>query len=117
MPTDYLKIGRRWFALIPVVIILISIIVWFSTRETLPKTIRIATANEGGLYHEFGKALEQSLEKNTSCDVIIVETEGSGENAKLLSEGKVDLAIIQSGSRKIDNFSVIAPFTPRSYIS
>ena len=112
MPIDYLKTGRRWLALIPVAIILASIAIWFSTRETLPKTIRVATANKGGLYHEFGKALEQSLEKNAGCDVIIVETEGSGENAKLLSEGKVDLAIIQSGSRKVDDFSVIAPLYP-----
>ncbi|MDB4434806.1 hypothetical protein N9146_01455 [Akkermansiaceae bacterium] len=72
MPIDYLETGRRWLALIPVAIILASIAIWFSTRETLPKTIRVATANKGGLYHEFGKALE----KNAGCDVIIVETEG-----------------------------------------
>jgi len=112
MPIDYLKTERRWLAIIPIAIIIISVIVWFATRDTLPKTIRIATAQEGGLYHEFGEALQKSLQEKTGRNVIIVQTEGSLENEKLLREGKVDLAIVQGGSAKIKDLSVIAPLYP-----
>lgn len=91
---------------------MISVVVWFTTRDTLPKTIRIATAHDGGLYHEFGEALQKSLGERTGCEVVIIQTEGSVENARLLSEGKADLAIIQSGSKSIEDFSVIAPLYP-----
>ncbi len=112
MPVDYFKAERRWLAIIPVAIIVISVIVWFATRDTLPKTIRVATAHEGGLYHEFGESLQASLERRTGCQVVIVETEGSVENGRLLREGKVDLAIVQSGSGEMKRLSVIAPLYP-----
>ncbi len=82
MVIPYLKSKRRWLALIPVTLIVLSVLVWFTTRDTLPKEIRIATAHNGGLYHEFGEALQESLEERTGRDVIIVQTEGSVENAK-----------------------------------
>ena len=61
MPADFLKSERRWIVIIPVAIIVVSVVVWFVTRETLPKIIRIATAQDGGPYHEFGEALKKFL--------------------------------------------------------
>ena len=61
MPADFLKSERRWIVIIPVAIIVVSVVVWFVTRETLSKTIRIATAQDGGPYHEFGEALKKFL--------------------------------------------------------
>ena len=112
MPIDYLKAERRWIVIIPIAIMVISLIVWFATRDTLPKTIRVATAHEGGLYHEFGESLKRSLEERSGRSVVILETEGSVENARLLREGKVDLAIVQGGSGAIKGLSVIAPLYP-----
>lgn len=112
MPIDSLKSERRWLAIIPIAVIIISVIVWFATRDTLSKTIRVATAHEGGLYHEFGEALQKSLKEKTGRDVVLVQTEGSLENEKLLREGKVDLAIVQGGSATIAGLSVIAPLYP-----
>ena len=114
MPVDYLKTGRRWLALIPIAIIVISVAVWFTTRDTLPGTIRIATAHDGGLYHEFGTALQKSLEERTGREVVLITSEGSIENAKLLREGKVDFAIIQGGSTGIDELAAIAPLHPET---
>ena len=112
MPTDFLKSERRWIVIIPVAIIVVSVVVWFVTRETLPRTIRVATAHEGGLYHEFGEALQKSLEERTGLNVELIQTEGSVENAKLLREGKADVAIVQGGSSSFDGLSVIAPLYP-----
>jgi TRAP transporter TAXI family solute receptor len=112
MPIDSLKSERRWLAIIPIAVIIISVIVWFATRDTLSKTIRVATAHEGGLYHEFGEALQKSLKDKTGRDVVLVQSEGSLENEKLLREGKVDLAIVQGGSATIAGLSVIAPLYP-----
>ncbi|MCH1497718.1 MAG: TAXI family TRAP transporter solute-binding subunit [Akkermansiaceae bacterium] len=112
MPTDFLKSERRWIVIIPVAIIVVSVVVWFVTRETLPKKIRIATAQDGGLYHEFGEALQKSLEERTGRKVELIQTEGSVENAKLLREGEADVAIVQGGSSSFDDLSVIAPLYP-----
>ncbi|MDB4731149.1 TAXI family TRAP transporter solute-binding subunit, partial [Akkermansiaceae bacterium] len=112
MPADFLKSERRWIVIIPVAIIVVSVVVWFVTRETLPKTIRIATAQDGGLYHEFGEALQKSLEERTGRKVELIQTEGSVENAKLLREGEADVAIVQGGSSSFDDLSVIAPLYP-----
>ena len=79
--------------MIPVLLIVFSVVVWLVTRETLPRTIRVATAEKGGLYSEFGEALRSSLEEKTGRRVEIVHTRGSVENRELLASGKVDVAI------------------------
>lgn len=112
MPIPFCKFEGHRLALIPVAIMMISIIVWFATRATLPATLRIATAQEGGLYHEFGEALEKSLEERTGREVVLVVTEGSLENARLLREGKVDLALVQGGAGSLEGLAVIAPLYP-----
>lgn len=98
--------------MIPVLLIVFSVVVWLATRETLPRKIRIATAEEGGLYSEFGEALRQSLAEQTGRKVEVVHTRGSVENRKLLASGEVDVAIIQGGAVSIDDLSVIAPLYP-----
>ncbi|MFT6180441.1 MAG: hypothetical protein ACJAQT_004005 [Akkermansiaceae bacterium] len=108
MPTDFLKAERRWLAITPIAIIIL-VIVWFSTHDTLPKIFRIATAHEGSFYHEFGKALRMSLKEKTGCDVVPVQTEASLKDEKLLREGKVDLAIVQGGSAKIKELLRLPP--------
>ena len=56
-----LKSECHWIALVSIAIIAISVVFWLATRDSLPKTIRIAPAHEGELYHEFGEALKKSL--------------------------------------------------------
>lgn len=112
MPMDFLRTARKWLAIVPLAIIVTSVTVWLATRDTLPKTIRVATAEQGGLYHEFGEALQASLERRTGRRVEVVRTEGSVENRELLLAGKVDVGIIQGGSAAIDGLTVIAPLYP-----
>tara|TARA_B100001093_G_C26377972_1_gene821590 strand:+ start:274 stop:495 length:222 start_codon:yes stop_codon:yes gene_type:complete len=51
-PIASLKSECRWIALVSIVIITLSGVLWFAARDLLPKTIRIASAHEGELYYE-----------------------------------------------------------------
>ncbi|MDG2221697.1 MAG: TAXI family TRAP transporter solute-binding subunit [Rubripirellula sp.] len=94
------------------VVLLSSLIVWLLGRDAIPREILIATGSTEGLYHKFGAEIKESLEKRLERKVTLVETDGSAENFSLLSEKKVDLAIIQGGSAKIQDVRVITPIFP-----
>lgn len=103
---------NRWLVIVPIVLIVGSVAIWHFTRERLPDPIRIATAKQGGLYHEFGEALAKSLSRRTDIRVEVIPTDGSVQNREMLLAGKADIAIIQGGSAAIDQLSVIAPLYP-----
>ena len=92
-----------------IVIVIGSLCLWWITRDSLPKEIRIATGLKGGMYHEFGTLLKKQVEQKTRSKVVVIETNGSMDNQRLLKEGKTDLAVIQSGSFSIDRSTVIFP--------
>ena len=90
---------RKLFVGLLVLVIALSLGVWFLTRDRLPGRIVIATGEEGGLYYELGLELGRTIERQTGVPVAVVVTDGSGENRRLLSgEGTVvpDLAIVQA---------------------
>ena len=91
-----------------VVVLVGCLAAWFATRQTLPRKIRIATAKETGLYHEFGKALKLHLE-SPGRTVELRTTEGSQSNSQLLDRGEVDLAMLQAGFLDPQKFSIVAP--------
>ncbi|MDU9048908.1 MAG: TAXI family TRAP transporter solute-binding subunit [Candidatus Electrothrix sp. Rat3] len=97
-------------------IIVGSIGTWFCTRDTLPDAIRIASGSIGGEYYKFGDALEKKLRSRTSRPVKHIETTGTMENLRLLKEGVVEVALLQSivfpdldNKASSNNISVIAP--------
>lgn len=112
MPMDFLVKARKWLAIVPIAAIVISVAVWLTTRDTLPRKIRLATAKENGLYHAFGEALRASLERRTGRPVEIIETKGSVENLTLALAGEADVAIIQGGSVSLDGLAMVAPLYP-----
>lgn len=62
-----------------------------------PGQVTLATGQEGGAYHEFGKAYARHL-ANQGITVELRPTAGSVENLQLLaSDSGVDLAFVQSG--------------------
>jgi TRAP transporter TAXI family solute receptor len=95
------RIIRRWFAWSVLALLIVCVITWIATRETLPPKIRIGSAKPGGLYFRFANALEPLLHKRANCAVDVIETDGSVENCRLLRENKVDLAILQAGAVKL----------------
>lgn len=94
------------------VIICALIITWFVTRDTLPREIRIATAVPGGLYYKFGEVFKEAFEADTGRDVVLLKTNGSQENKRLLLDGSADLAFLQAGSISMDELSGIVPLWP-----
>ncbi len=100
---------RKWMGWIMASVLVLSLIGWYVTRETLPREIRIASASEGGLYHRFALALGQAIEKRTGRKVTVRPTLGSVENRKLLLSGEVDLAILQGGSVDVEGLGILAP--------
>ncbi len=108
-PTSRLN---RWMVIVPIALIVGSIAIWHFTKERLPKTLRIATAKQGGLYHEFGEALAKSLARRSGVHVEVIPTDGSVQNREILLGGKADIAIIQGGSAPVDRLAVIAPLYP-----
>ena len=101
---------RMWIAWIMAAVVVVSLVVWFAGRDTLPKRITIATAREDGLYHKFADELRFVIEDSgTGLKVELRPTEGSLENAGLLRAGTVDLAILQAGAVDMSGLAVLAP--------
>ncbi len=93
-------------------LIVLSLGVWFVRRERLPWTIRIASGEEGGLYHEVGEFLQQSLARRLGRKVELQTTDGSIENFTRIEHGTADLAIIQGGSAPLERAALVTPLYP-----
>lgn len=86
-----------------------SVAIWYFTRDVLPPDIRIGTAFAGGFYDEMGIVFSRRLEKITGHDVEAIRTHGTVENCKKLRQGKVDVALVQSGAGDLTDLSLVAP--------
>jgi hypothetical protein len=62
-----------------------------------PKKVTLATGPAQSAYDEFGKRYQQAL-KRYGIQVVLVPSEGSRSNLRLLKEGKADVAFVQGGS-------------------
>ena len=62
-----------------------------------PKVITLATGSATGAYHAFGLAMRDILAAN-DIELTLRNTAGSDENAALLAEGTVDIALMQGGT-------------------
>ena len=90
-------------------LMLVSFISWIYTRDRLPEPINIGAAQQGGLYYELGEKIGELLDKQTSHQVLLIETEGTIDNCKRLRAGEVDIAIVQGGAGSMKGISVVAP--------
>ncbi|MEM7319764.1 MAG: TAXI family TRAP transporter solute-binding subunit, partial [Pseudomonadota bacterium] len=71
----------------------LALIIWLLHP---PKSISMATGPENGSYAQIAKQYKQVLARD-GIDLRIVYTAGSGENADLLADGRVDIALLQGG--------------------
>lgn len=62
-----------------------------------PKRVTLATGPGQSAYDEFGKRYQQAL-KRYGIEVVLVPSEGSRANLRLLKEERVQLAFVQGGS-------------------
>ena len=104
---------RKAITFVMISILLVSLLTWYSTRETLPGRVRIATGPTGGLYHDFTLRIKKLLEDRFPLEVELVSTSGSNSNRqRLLGEGGaglVDLAVVQDGAVSMKDLFVVTP--------
>ena len=104
---------RKAITFVMLSVLLVSLVTWYFTRETLPGRVRIATGSTGGLYHDFTLRIKKLLEDRFSIEVELVSTSGSNSNRqRLLGEAGaelVDLAVVQDGAVSMKDLFVVAP--------
>jgi len=96
----------KWFMILSAILICC-----FATGcgdSVMKNEIRFGTGGVGGKYYAYGSALAEMLkaEKNISLDV--KTTAGSAANLRLLREGFLDLALVQSDALKDTDYKQIA---------
>ncbi|MBT8068624.1 MAG: hypothetical protein KJO09_15380, partial [Gammaproteobacteria bacterium] len=87
---------RIWIAIV-VVVILAAISAWSFLPPPLPEVVRLGTGQAGGYYERFGEALRTEVVEH-GVELETVNTAGSMENIYLLLDGKIDVALVQSGN-------------------
>jgi hypothetical protein len=83
----------------PLVLLAVGLLVlaywWLDPNP--PKKVTLATGPAQSAYAEFGKRYQQAL-KRYGIEVVLVASEGSPANLRLLRAGKADLGFVQGGS-------------------
>ncbi|WP_457577078.1 TAXI family TRAP transporter solute-binding subunit [Desulfomarina sp.] len=81
-----------------------SIIVAYQFVEPAPpRSLKIATADKNGAYFKFANEYKTVFAKE-GIDLQVVETSGSVENLKLLEEGRVEIAFVQGGVGRSEDY-------------
>lgn len=83
---------------ISIVLVLVGFVIAYQFVEPAPPSrLTMATGGSTGAYHRFGLEVRDIL-ASSSVELELVNTAGSKENAALLAEGEVDIALIQGGT-------------------
>ena len=74
-----------------------ALVTWNFLPPPLPRVVRLGTGPEGAHYARFGEALRTEVAEH-GIRLDTVPTAGSTENIRLLLEGEIDVALVQSGA-------------------
>ncbi len=92
-------------------ILVVSILIFYATRDVIPDKLILSTGQPGGFYHQVGAELKHAWEKQTQQQLELLTSSGSQENFTALKESKVDFALIQGGVVDLDGLNIIAPLS------
>ncbi len=90
-----MKYGPWVAAFFAVLLIVYGVITVRNYRP--PSEFTMATGREGGAYYKFGQEYQKLLDE-MGYTLHIIPTAGSIENLQLLEQGKVDVALVQTGT-------------------
>ena len=82
---------------------------WWLAHEQVPRVVRLASAEPGGLYHHLAELLESRLEQRLGRRVTIETTAGSAVNRQRLLRDQAHLAIVQTGAVTLEGLVIVAP--------
>ncbi len=87
-----------------IILVGVSIIVAYQFVEPAPPhSLKIATAGKNGAYFKYAHEYKTFFAAE-GIDLQVVETSGSVENLKLLEEGRVEIAFVQGGVGKREDY-------------
>ena len=92
-------------------ILVVSILIFYATRDVIPDKLILSTGQPGGFYHQVGPELKHAWEKQTQQQLELLTSSGSQENFTALKESKADFALIQGGVVDLDGLNIIAPLS------
>ena len=95
---------RRPFKLIGVLILILLPFGVHSVYQhyvAFPKKTAIATGPAGGRYRQVGDRLAETIQSELGVNVRKIETNGSLDNFRLLTEGRVQFCIYQHGTQQV----------------
>ncbi|MEV8271733.1 TAXI family TRAP transporter solute-binding subunit [Microbacterium sp. NPDC077184] len=69
---------------------------------------RIATGERGGSYHQFGELLRRAVQSSQPLDLLVVATQGSAENLRLLDDGRVEFALTLAETARHASADIVA---------
>ena len=107
---------RYWLTfsgvVIPAVVVIAFIAVWWSRHDRIPKRAVLATAGKDSSYRVFGDALSGGVNRLVGREVMESRhTRGSGQNIELIGSGDATLGLYQGGSVPLagTNVVIVAP--------
>ncbi|MEQ8785455.1 MAG: TAXI family TRAP transporter solute-binding subunit [Pirellulaceae bacterium] len=89
-----------------------ALVAWVFYWDTIPRRIRIATADASSEYNRFGDVLEDPLSKRTGRTVEVLQTAGTLANLRGLESGDYELALVQDGAYDPDEHPSVVLITP-----
>jgi hypothetical protein len=85
----------------PIAVLAIALLVlaYLWLDPTPPKRVRLATGPAQSAYDQFGKRYQKALAAN-GIEVVLMPSQGSSDNLRLLREDQADLGFVQGGSNE-----------------
>jgi hypothetical protein len=85
----------------PVAVLAVALLVlaYLWLDPTPPRRVTLATGPAQSAYDEFGQRYRKALAGN-GIEVVLLPSQGSSDNLRLLREGKADLGFVQGGSNE-----------------
>lgn len=85
---------RSYFSLVLILSLILGLITGCSYFKR--DAIRLGAGNIGGMYHNYANNLSDSLSSINNHTLNVIDTAGSAANLRLLAEGYLDMAMVQS---------------------
>ena len=92
-------------------VLIISISLFYATRDAVPNSLVLYTGQPGGFYHQVGSHMAEAWEEATQRKLDVHSSSGSRENFQALRSAKADLTLIQGGVEDLSELSIIAPLS------
>jgi len=92
-------------------VLIVSICLFYATRDAVPNSLVLYTGQPGGFYHQVGSHMAEAWEEATQRKLDVHSSSGSRENFQALRSAKADLALIQGGVEDLSELSIIAPLS------